>query len=90
MDKEGQLKPEYRVTKDSPPMFFAHANDDPVTPLSSVMLYAALKKAGVPAELHVYATGGHGFGMRKIPHPAASWADRCTDWLKTRGYLGKK
>ncbi len=90
VDKEGHLKPEYRVTKDSPPMFFAHANDDPVTPLSSVMLYAALKKAGVPAELHIYATGGHGFGMRKIPHPAASWPDRCADWLKTRGYLGKK
>jgi acetyl esterase/lipase len=90
VDKEGHLKPEYRVTKDSPPMFFAHANDDPVTPLSSVLLYAALKKAGVPAELHIYATGGHGFGMRKIPHPAASWPDRCADWLKTRGYLGKK
>jgi acetyl esterase/lipase len=90
VDKEGNLRPEYPVSKDSPPMFFAHANDDPVTPLSSVMLYAALKKAGVPAELHIYATGGHGFGMRKIPHPVASWPDRCADWLKTRGYLEAK
>ncbi len=64
-DKEGKLKAEYPVTKDSPPMFFAHANDDPVTPVGSVALYAALKNAGVPAEVHVYATGGHGFGMRK-------------------------
>ena len=91
VDKEGQLKPEYKVAKDSPPMFFAHANDDPVTPLSSVMLYAALKKAGVPAELHIYAAGGHGFGMRKSANPVASWPDRCGDWLKARGYLtGKK
>lgn len=89
VDKGGELKPEYKVTKDSPPMFFAHANDDPVTPLSSAMLYTALKKNGVPAELHIYSTGGHGFGMKKIPHPVAAWPDRCGDWLKTRGYLGK-
>ncbi|MDB5307890.1 MAG: alpha/beta hydrolase [Gemmataceae bacterium] len=90
VDKEGQLKPEYKVTKDTPPMFFAHANDDPVTPLSSAMLYAALKTAGVPAELHIYATGGHGFGMRKSANPIAAWPDRCGDWLKARGYLAEK
>lgn len=90
VDKEGALKPEYRVTKDSPPMFFAHANDDPVTPLSSAMLYAALKKSGVPAELHIFATGGHGFGMRKSANPVSAWPDRCGDWLKTRGYLDHK
>jgi acetyl esterase/lipase len=87
VDKGGDLKPEYKVTKDSPPMFFAHASDDPVTPLSSVALYAALTKNKVPAELHLYATGGHGFGMNKIPHPVATWPDRCGDWMKTRGYL---
>lgn len=90
VDKAGELKPEYKVTKDSPPMFFAHSNDDPVTPLSSAMLYAALKKNGVPSELHIYATGGHGYGMKKIPHPVASWPDRCGDWLKSRGYLDAK
>ena len=90
-DKAGNLKPEFKVTKDSPPMFFAHANDDPITPLGSAMLYAALKKAGVPAELHIYAAGGHGFGMRKTGTPSASWPDRAADWLKTRGCLtGKK
>src|SRR5262245_11147514 len=56
-----ELAPDIRVTKESPPTFFAHAGDDPVTPLSSVVMYQALKKAGVPAELHVYASGGHGF-----------------------------
>ncbi|HXD87675.1 MAG TPA: alpha/beta hydrolase [Urbifossiella sp.] len=90
VDKEGNLKPEYKVAKDSPPMFFAHANDDPVTPLSSAMLYAALKKNGVPAELHIYAAGGHGFGMKKSDRPVSAWPARCGDWLKTRGYLTKK
>ena len=90
VDKNGDLKPEYPVNKDSPPMFFAHANDDGVTPLASAMLYAALKKNGVPAELHIYASGGHGFGMKKSDKPISAWPDRCADWLKTRGYLEKK
>lgn len=87
VDAKGELKPEYKVTKDSPPMFFAHANDDGVTPLSSAMLYLALKKNNVPAEVHIYAVGGHGYGMRKGDRPVSSWPDRCADWLKTRGYL---
>ena len=90
VDKNGELKPEYPVNKESPPMFFAHANDDGVTPLASAMLYAALKKNGVPAELHIYASGGHGFGMKKSDKPISAWPDRCADWLKTRGYLEKK
>lgn len=89
VDKDGKLRPEFEVTKDSPPMFFAHATDDGVTSEGSVALYLALKKNNVPAELHVYASGGHGFGMRKIPHPVASWPDRCGDWLGSRGYLKK-
>lgn len=88
-DKGGALKPEFVVTKDSPPMFFAHSTDDGVTSEASVALYSALTKNKVPAELHLYATGGHGYGMRKIPHPAATWPDRAGDWLKTRGLLEK-
>jgi acetyl esterase/lipase len=88
-DKEGKLKPEFEVKKDSPPMFFAHSTDDPVTSEGSVALYMALKKNNVPAELHLYASGGHGYGMRKIPHPCASWPDRAADWMKSRGLLEK-
>ena len=88
VDAKGELKPEYKVKKDSPPMFFAHAHDDGVTPLSSAMLYMALKQKAVPAELHIFATGGHGYGMRKGDKPVSKWPDRCADWLKTRGYLG--
>lgn len=89
-DKGGDLKAEFKVTKDAPPTFFAHANDDGVSPLGSAALYAALAKNGVPAELHVYASGGHGFGMRKSAHPIAAWPARCGDWLKARGYLTPK
>lgn len=89
VDKDGKLRPEFEVKPDSPPMFFAHSSNDPVTPESSVALYLALTKNKVPAELHLYATGGHGYGMRKIPHPCASWPDRATDWLKSRGLLEK-
>ena len=90
VDAKGELKPEYKVTKESPPMFFVHANDDGVTPLSSAMLYSALKKNGVSSELHIFATGGHGYGMKKIPHPVSAWPERCGDWLKNRGYLEAK
>jgi acetyl esterase/lipase len=91
-DKGGELKPEYKETKDSPPMFFVHANDDKGNsgPENSVLLYAALQKKGVPAELHIFAVGGHGFGMRKSEAPVSTWPDRGRDWLKTCGYLDKK
>lgn len=88
-DKGGALKPEFVVTKDSPPMFFAHSSDDPVTSEGSAALYLALTKAKVPAELHLYATGGHGYGMRKSANTSSTWPDRAGDWLKTRGLLEK-
>jgi acetyl esterase/lipase len=88
-DKDGALRPEFEVKPDSPPMFFAHSTNDPVTAESSVALYLALTKNKVPAELHLYATGGHGYGMRKVPHPCATWPDRAGDWMKARGLLEK-
>ena len=87
VDAQGQLKPEFRPDKSSPPMFFVHSSDDPISSESSVALYLALKKQGVPAELHIYASGGHGYGMRKVPHPCASWPQRAAEWLHSRGYL---
>jgi acetyl esterase/lipase len=87
VDEKGELKAEYKVTKESPPMFFAHSSDDPITSENSVSMYLALKKNNVPAELHLYATGEHGYGISKVPHPCASWPDRAADWMKTRGLL---
>jgi acetyl esterase/lipase len=88
VDTGGALKPEYKVTKESPPMFFAHSSDDVVSSENSVALYSALKKNRVPAEMHLYASGGHGWGMTKVPHPCASWPDRAGEWMKARGLLG--
>jgi acetyl esterase/lipase len=85
-DKD-ELAPEIHVTKETPPMFFAHAGDDRVRAENSVLLYLALRKAGVSAELHLYAAGGHGFGLRPSDQPCSTWPQRCADWLKARGLL---
>lgn len=82
-----QLAPEIRVTSQTPPTFLVHASNDPGNPENSVQLYLALKRAGVPAEMHLYATGGHGFGMRQGPNPCSTWPQRCEDWLRSQGIL---
>jgi acetyl esterase/lipase len=85
--EKGLLVPEIRVTDATPPMFLAHAGNDPIGPENSIALYLALKKAGVPAELHVFITGGHGFGLRPSENPCSQWPKRCEEWLRTRGLL---
>jgi len=85
--EKGEMSPEIRVSKETPPTFFAHANDDPVTPENSAMLYLKLKRAGVSSELHIFASGGHGFGLRPSEHPCSAWPKRCEEWLKNRGFL---
>jgi acetyl esterase/lipase len=85
-DKD-ELAPDIRVSKETPPCFFAHANDDPVTPVNSAAMYLALKKAGVSAEMHIFATGGHGFGLRASDKPCSTWPARCADWMKGQGIL---
>ena len=86
-DADGKLKPEFQPTKDTPPMFFAHAMDDRVTPDSSIAMARALKAVGVPSELHVYDGGGHGFGLRKSQFAAHTWPARCAEWLAHRGII---
>lgn len=82
------LAPEIRIGPDSPPMFLAHAQDDPLTPENSVAAFLALKAAGVPAELHVYAHGGHGFGLRPAKDPApASWPRQAAAWMARMGWI---
>ncbi len=85
--KDGILSKQLAVSKDTPPMFFAHASDDPVSSENSIALYRALKSANVPAELHLYASGGHGFGLRPGKGPASSWPARAADWMTNRGVL---
>jgi acetyl esterase/lipase len=82
-----QLAPDIRVSGETPPAFLAHATDDPIEADNSVQMYLALKKAKVPAELHVYAAGGHGFGLRPGDLPCSTWPKRCEEWLRARGVL---
>jgi hypothetical protein len=53
-------------------------------------MYQALKKEKVPAEMHVYAKGGHGFGLRKSDNPCSHWPERCAEWMKAQGLLKQK
>jgi len=88
VQKDGALSPEIRADAQTPPVFFAHCGDDRISSENSALMYLALKKAGVPAELHIYATGGHGFGLRPSANACSTWPDRCRDWMKSRGLLG--
>jgi acetyl esterase/lipase len=81
---------EKQVTPETPPTFLVHADDDKVVPAeNSVAFYLALRKAGVPAEMHIYEKGGHGFGPGIGKGACSSWMARCADWMKGRGLLDK-
>ena len=84
-----ELDAEIHVSSQSQPTFLAVATDDTGPAIGTASYYLALKRAGVPAELHAYAAGGHGFGMRKGDRPAASWPARCEDWMREQGILKK-
>ncbi len=81
---------EKQVTAETPPTFLVHADDDKVVPPeNSISFYLALRKAGVPAEMHIYEKGGHGFGPGAGKGSASSWMTRCADWMRGRGLLDK-
>ncbi len=85
---KSKLEPEIRVTKDTPPCFFAHAGDDRIPAEGSVQMYLALRRAGVKGnELHVYPKGGHGYGLRASDHPVVTWPARAGEWMKAMGWL---
>jgi acetyl esterase/lipase len=72
----------------TPPVFLAHGGADIISPPEhSVLMYLALRKAGVPAELHVYATAAHDFGARPSDHPCSTWTQACAAWLRHEGFL---
>jgi acetyl esterase/lipase len=76
------------VPPDAPPIFIAAASDDNLgLAPDSVALYEKWVGAKKSAELHMYAVGGHGFGMRKHGHPSDTWIDRLGDWLQAQGFL---
>ncbi len=85
------LSNENQVTPETPPTFLFHTNEDSVVPAeNSVLFYLALRKAGVPAELHIYERGRHGVGLAATDHVLSSWPDRLAEWLYSRGLLTSK
>lgn len=82
---------ELQVTKDTPPTFLVHTTTDTGVPVeNSTMFAAALRKAGVKFEMHIYEQGPHGFGLAPTDPYLASWADRCIDWLRIHNFVPKK
>ena len=82
------LSNEKQVTPQTPPVFLFHTNADKgVLPENSVLFYMALRKAGVPAELHIYEQGRHGVGLAPTDAVLSTWPARLADWLRIRGFL---
>jgi acetyl esterase/lipase len=82
------LNPDIHVTRQTPPTFLVQAEDDPVDPVeNSLVYYAALRRAGVPAEMHVYVKGGHAFGLRPTTEPITEWPKLVEKWLGAIGMI---
>lgn len=84
-----KLKEGFTVPVDAPPLFIACAHDDGQNPTASTLLYLEYKKHPIPAELHLFTKGGHGFGMRDNKQPINQWPQRCAEWMGAMGWLGK-
>jgi acetyl esterase/lipase len=93
-DRDG-ISPGIHISRKTPPIFLAHASDDRESyggsiSENSVFMYLALKRAGIPAELHVYATGDHDFGVRQNEKLPSSWTGLCVRWLRRYGLLTRE
>ena len=86
-----KLTPELKITTSTPPTFIAMAGDDPVRVENALYYTLALRKSKVPVELHVYPTGGHGYGLRaKKESPVTTWPERAQEWMMSQGWLERK
>jgi len=86
---KSRLSPLVKVGKKTPPAFIALTNDDKDRAAYAALLYVALKRAGVPAELHVFLKGGHGYGLRPSDNAVSGWPALCAKWLRAMGLLEK-
>jgi acetyl esterase/lipase len=88
VEKEGdRVSPELAITGETPPTFLVQTEDDGVRVENSLFYYAALRKARVPAEMHIYPAGGHGYGLRKSDKAVTTWPLRAEEWLGSLGVL---
>jgi len=87
-ERDFELNPDLHVSRQTPPTFLLHAEDDPTDPVeNSLVYYAELRKAGALAEMHVYVKGGHAFGLRRTASPITGWPQLVETWLGTIGMI---
>ncbi len=91
-DKQDPMKlsPLVRVTEKTPPTFMAVTYDDKERGAQAALLLAELYKKGVPAELHVFWKGGHGYGLRPSDDPVSGWPKLCEQWMRAAGFLERR
>ena len=93
-DKD-EISPNIRIHPQTPPILLTHASDDSEAVGGSIseqsaIMYIALKRAGIPTELHIYATGNHDFGVRQNGKLPSSWPQLCLNWLRSQDLLKSK
>jgi acetyl esterase/lipase len=86
-----KLAPWLSIPAGTPPIFLAHGGEDIISdPAHSVVAYLALKRAGVSAELHIYADSTHDFGVRPNDRTCSTWTQSCAAWLRQQGWLTRE
>jgi acetyl esterase/lipase len=87
--RDNTMGPEVQVSSNAPPTFIAMAENDPVRVENALLYATALKQAKVSFVLHVYSTGGHGYGLRRTKELVTTWPDRVAEWMENREWLKK-
>src|SRR6185312_17049558 len=86
-----QLAAGLHIPAGTPPVFLVHGSDDIVSPPEgSAIAYLALKRAGIPTEMHIYANTAHDFGVRLSDRPYSTWTASCAHWLQSGGFLQRQ
>jgi acetyl esterase/lipase len=83
------VSPALPVSDKTPPTFIVQAEDDPIPVEGVLVYYRALKNAKVPAEMHLYPAGGHGYGLRSAVAPLNTWPKRAEEWMRASGLLAR-
>jgi acetyl esterase/lipase len=86
-EESDRISTELRIGADTPPTFLVQTEDDSVRVENSIFYYAALRQAKVPAEMHLYPVGGHGYGLRRTEKPVTTWPLRAEEWMRSLGLL---
>lgn len=89
-DRVAKIGPLVRLSKQTPPTFLAVTADDSYRGVQAALLFVELKKLNVPAEVHVYSKGGHGYGIRSSENPVSTWHHRLGEWLELHGFLKRQ